>query len=37
LLLGGAPGVAPGRIVILGAGVVGTNVAQVAVQAGSQP
>ena len=36
MLLGGVPGVAPGRIVILGAGVVGTNAAQMAVGAGAQ-
>jgi len=36
LLLGGVPGVAPGRIVILGAGVVGTNAAQMAVTSGAQ-
>ncbi len=36
MLLGGVPGVAPGRIVILGAGVVGTNSAQMAVGTGAQ-
>jgi alanine dehydrogenase len=36
VLLGGVPGVAPARIVILGAGVVGTNAAQVAVGTGAQ-
>jgi alanine dehydrogenase len=36
MLLGGVPGVAPGRIVILGAGVVGTNAAQLAVGTGAQ-
>jgi alanine dehydrogenase len=36
MLLGGVPGVAPGRIVILGAGVVGTNSAQLAVGTGAQ-
>jgi alanine dehydrogenase len=36
MLLGGVPGVAPGRIVILGAGVVGTNAAQMAVGTGAQ-
>jgi alanine dehydrogenase len=35
MLLGGVPGVAPGRIVILGAGVVGTNAAQMAVGTGA--
>jgi alanine dehydrogenase len=35
-LLGGVPGVEPGRIVILGAGVVGTNAAQMAVGTGAQ-
>jgi alanine dehydrogenase len=35
MLLGGVPGVAPGRIVILGAGVVGTNSAQMAVGTGA--
>jgi alanine dehydrogenase len=36
VLLAGAPGVAPGRIVILGAGVVGTNAAQVATGIGAE-
>lgn len=36
ILLGGVPGVAPGRIVIIGAGVVGTNAAQMAVGTGAQ-
>ena len=36
MLLGGVAGVAPGRIVILGAGVVGTNAAQMAVGTGAQ-
>src|SRR4029453_1130984 len=36
ILLGGVAGVAPGRIVILGAGVVGTNAAQMAVGTGAQ-
>ncbi|MCE9640817.1 MAG: alanine dehydrogenase [Betaproteobacteria bacterium] len=36
ILLGGVPGVPPARIVILGAGVVGTNAAQAAVGAGAQ-
>jgi len=36
MLLGGVPGVSPGRIVILGAGVVGTNAAQMAVGTGAQ-
>jgi alanine dehydrogenase len=36
ILLGGVPGVAPGRIVIVGAGVVGTNAAQMAVGTGAQ-
>lgn len=31
ILLGGVPGVAPGRVVILGGGVVGENAAQIAV------
>jgi alanine dehydrogenase len=35
ILLGGVPGVPPGRIVILGAGVVGTNAAQMAVGSGA--
>lgn len=36
VLLGGVPGVAPAKIVILGAGVVGTNAAQMAVGTGAQ-
>jgi alanine dehydrogenase len=36
MLLGGVAGVAPGRIAILGAGVVGTNAAQMAVGTGAQ-
>ncbi|MGZ8254131.1 MAG: alanine dehydrogenase, partial [Burkholderiaceae bacterium] len=36
MLLGGVPGVAPGRILILGAGMVGTNAAQMAVGTGAQ-
>jgi len=36
VLLGGVPGVPPGRIVILGAGVVGTNAAQMAAATGAQ-
>jgi alanine dehydrogenase len=36
VLLGGVPGVAPARIVIVGAGVVGTNAAQMAVGTGAQ-
>jgi alanine dehydrogenase len=36
MLLGGVPGVPPGRIVILGAGVVGTNSAQMAAASGAQ-
>ena len=36
MLLGGVAGVPPGRIVILGAGVVGTNAAQMAVGTGAQ-
>ena len=36
VLLGGVPGVAPARIVILGAGVVGTNAAQMAIGNGAQ-
>ncbi len=35
-LLGGVPGVAPARVLILGAGVVGTNAAQMAVGSGAQ-
>lgn len=36
ILLGGVPGVAPAKIVILGAGVVGSNAAQIAVGTGAQ-
>ena len=36
MLLGGVAGVPPGRIVILGAGVVGTNAAQMAVGTGAE-
>jgi alanine dehydrogenase len=36
VLLGGVAGVPPGRILILGAGMVGTNAAQVAVGSGAQ-
>jgi alanine dehydrogenase len=36
VLLGGVPGVAPARIAILGAGVVGSNAAQIAVGTGAQ-
>jgi alanine dehydrogenase len=36
VLLGGVPGVAPAKIVILGAGVVGSNAAQIAVGTGAQ-
>jgi len=36
LLLGGVPGVAPAKVVILGAGVVGTNAAMMAVGLGAQ-
>ena len=36
MLLGGVPGVGPARIVILGAGVVGSNAAQMAVGSGAQ-
>ena len=36
LLLGGVPGVAPGHVVILGAGVVGTNALQIAVGTGAR-
>ncbi len=35
-LLGGVPGVTPGRVVIIGAGVVGTNATQMAVGTGAQ-
>jgi alanine dehydrogenase len=36
VLLGGVPGVSPAKIVILGAGVVGTNAAQIAVGTGAR-
>ncbi len=36
ILLGGVPGVAPARVTILGAGVVGTNALQMAVGLGAQ-
>lgn len=36
VLLGGVPGVAPGRVVILGGGVVGANAARMAVGLGAQ-
>ena len=36
LLLGGVPGVAPGHVVVIGAGVVGTNALQMAVGAGAR-
>jgi len=36
VLLGGVPGVLPGRILILGAGVVGTNAAQMAAGTGAE-
>ncbi|UTY56193.1 alanine dehydrogenase [Massilia sp. erpn] len=36
LLLGGVPGVAPGHVVIIGAGVVGTNALQMAVGMGAR-
>jgi alanine dehydrogenase len=36
LLLGGVPGVAPGHIAIIGAGVVGTNALQMAVGIGAR-
>jgi len=36
MLLGGVAGVAPGRILILGAGMVGTNAAQMAVGTGAE-
>ena len=35
LLLGGVPGVAPGKVVILGGGVVGTHAATIAVGMGA--
>lgn len=36
VLLGGIPGVAPGRVVILGGGIVGTEAARIAVGMGAQ-
>jgi alanine dehydrogenase len=36
LLLGGVPGVAPGHVVIIGAGVVGTNALQMAIGTGAR-
>jgi len=36
LLLGGVPGVPPGRVAVIGAGVVGTNALQMAVGLGAQ-
>jgi alanine dehydrogenase len=36
LLLGGVPGVAPGHVAIIGAGVVGTNALQIAVGMGAR-
>ena len=36
LLLGGVPGVAPGHVVIIGAGVVGTNAMQMAIGLGAR-
>ena len=36
VLLGGVPGVAPGKVVIIGGGVVGTNAAMMAVGMGAQ-
>jgi len=36
LLLGGVPGVAPGQVLVLGAGVVGTNALQMAVGLGAR-
>jgi len=36
VLLAGAPGVAPGRVVILGGGVVGTNAARIALGIGAE-
>jgi len=36
ILIGGVPGVAPANVVILGAGIVGTNAARVAVGLGAQ-
>ena len=36
VLLGGVPGVAPGRVVVIGGGVVGTNAAMMAIGLGAQ-
>ncbi|NJB69241.1 alanine dehydrogenase [Desulfobaculum xiamenense] len=36
ILLGGVPGVSPGAVVILGAGIVGTNAAKIALGLGAQ-
>ena len=36
MLLGGVPGVAPGKVVILGGGVVGINAAKMAAGLGAQ-
>ena len=36
VLLGGVPGVAPGKVVILGAGIVGTNAAKIAAGMGAE-
>ena len=36
VLLGGVPGVAPGRVVVIGGGVAGTNAAEMAVGLGAQ-
>jgi alanine dehydrogenase len=36
ILLGGVPGVAPGNVVILGGGIVGTNAAKIAIGMGAQ-
>ena len=36
VLLGGVPGVAPGRVVVIGGGVVGDNAAQIAVGLGAE-
>ncbi len=36
VLLGGVPGVAPGRVVIIGGGVAGTNAAEMAIGLGAQ-
>jgi alanine dehydrogenase len=36
ILLGGVPGVAPGKVVVLGGGVVGTNAVRIAIGMGAQ-